>query len=74
MFNIHEYNYIDYAYVITDYKSQGQDAKVAILYAPTHQETLTYNAFNVEITRGQEARAIYTEDLEELKNRSGRNG
>jgi len=66
-FNIHEYNYIDYAYVITDYKSQGQDAKVAIVHAPTQQETRTYNAFNVEVTRGQEAFAIYTDNLEELK-------
>ena len=71
-FNIHEYNYIDYAYVITDYKSQGQDAKVAIVYAPTQQETRTYNAFNVEVTRGQEAFAIYTDDLEELKKQVGK--
>ena len=70
-FNLHNkgdkaYNYIDHAYAISDYKSQGATTKRIIWHAPT-DGPISSNSFYVAITRCKEEVAVYTDDAERLK-------
>ncbi len=69
MFNIkNEYNHVDHAYVISDYKSQGQTAKSVIYHAEVLREReVSFNSFYVGITRGKEDMMVFTDSMEALK-------
>jgi len=62
-----QYNYIDYGYAVTDYKSQGQTSVNVIYHADT-TKGVNYNQAYVAITRGKEDIQIYTDDKEMLQN------
>ena len=61
------YNYIDHAYAITDYKSQGATTQRLLWYAPTDAGPISSNSFYVAITRCKEEVAVYTNDAEVLQ-------
>jgi len=65
-FNVRsQYNYIDYGYAVTAYKSQGQTVDRVLYSADT--KTVNYNQAYVAITRGKYDMKIYTDSKEELK-------
>jgi len=64
-FNLQNYNYIDYGYAITDYKSQGQTSNKVIALADSTQSSL--NSLYVQATRAKFDFKIYTDDKEELR-------
>jgi conjugative relaxase-like TrwC/TraI family protein len=53
-----QYNYIDYGYAVTTYKSQGQTTDKVIYHADTR--TVNYNEAYVAMTRGRYDMKIYT--------------
>ena len=61
------YNYIDHAYAITDYKSQGATTQRLLWYAPTDAGPISSNSFYVAITRCKEEVAVYTNDADALQ-------
>jgi conjugative relaxase-like TrwC/TraI family protein len=61
------FNYIDHAYAITDYKSQGATTQRLLWYAPTDAGPLSSNSFYVAITRCKEEVGVYTDNAEALK-------
>ncbi len=65
--NTRKYNYIDYAYAITDYKSQGVTANNVAILADT--DIATYNSFYTQITRAKFSAKIYTQNKELLLNK-----
>ena len=60
------YNYLDHAYAVTDYKSQGQTSKRVIFHANTEKPT-SYNSFYVAMTRGKDDVQVYTNGAEKLR-------
>ena len=61
------FNYIDHAYAITDYKSQGATTQRLLWYAPTDAGPLSSNSFYVAITRCKEEVGVYTDNAETLR-------
>ena len=61
------FNYIDHAYAITDYKSQGATTQRLLWYAPTDAGPLSSNSFYVAITRCKEEVGVYTDNAEALR-------
>lgn len=66
-FNIEKYNYIDHAYAVTDYKSQGQTSKEVIFHTDTREQASSYNSFYVSTSRGKDDVRVFTDDKEEMK-------
>ncbi|MEM1692449.1 MAG: MobF family relaxase [Thermofilaceae archaeon] len=58
--NMKKYNFFDYGYCITTYKSQGMSVKNVIAIDDTN---MNYNHFYVAISRGKENFTLYTNDL-----------
>lgn len=67
-FNIHDYKYLDHAYAITDFASQGKTTNKIIAVA--NSLAASFNDFYTQITRARFEAFIFTDDLEELKNRA----
>lgn len=67
-FNAKENNYFDYAYAITDYKSQGMSIKKVQVLGDSMMANL--NAFYVQITRAKQELKFYTKNLEEFIERA----
>jgi conjugative relaxase-like TrwC/TraI family protein len=65
-FNVDEYNYIDNAYAVTTYKSQGQSVNDVYYHADTTKD-VNYNEFYVSLTRSRNDIHIYTDDKETLR-------
>lgn len=66
-FNIkNQYNYIDYGYAVTDYKSQGSTASNVLYHCDTKKE-ISFNQAYVALTRGKEDVQIYTDNKEAFK-------
>lgn len=76
--NMRKYNYIDHAYAVTTYKSQGQSVNKVIYEADSKSNLLTKNDFLVGITRGKQNISVYVDKYDktskqikkEQKNRS----
>ena len=66
-FNINEYNYIDYAYAITDIKSQGVSANSVLVLANSRMSSK--NSFYVQVTRAKEKIEVVTDNQELLQER-----
>jgi len=66
-FNINEYNYIDYAYAITDIKSQGVSANSVLVLA--NSRISSKNSFYVQVTRAKECIEVVTDNQELLQER-----
>lgn len=66
-FNINEYNYIDYAYAITDIKSQGVSANYVLVLANSRMSSK--NSFYVQVTRAKENIEVVTDNQELLQER-----
>jgi ATP-dependent exoDNAse (exonuclease V) alpha subunit len=65
--NLDTYNYLDYGYAITDYKSQGQTSKKVIVFTDSNMANM--NSFYVQVTRAKEELNIYTDDIDNLRDR-----
>lgn len=66
-FNLRQYNYLDHGYAITISKSQGQTADHTVWFVPTGVVAGKLQGSYVAMTRGQYGTAIYTMDLDKLK-------
>jgi conjugative relaxase-like TrwC/TraI family protein len=66
-----KYNYLDYAYCITQFKSQGQTAKKVIAFTDSNMTNL--NSLYVSVTRAKNQAKIYTDDIEKFKEKSMNN-
>ncbi len=64
--NLKEYNYIDHGYATTVYKSQGQTVD-RVSYNAENSRSVSANSFYVAITRGREEARVYTDSLENLR-------
>lgn len=64
-FNINQYNYINYGYALTSYKSQGQTSKRVIVYMDSKMQN--FNSFYVAVTRAEYDLKIFTDDKDVLK-------
>ncbi|MFA7570958.1 MAG: MobF family relaxase [Sulfurimonadaceae bacterium] len=60
-----QYNYFDYGYALTDYKSQGQTAQNVIAMVDSDMSNL--NSFYVQVTRAKEGVKIFTDSIEKLQ-------
>ncbi|OAG28409.1 MobF family relaxase [Thermodesulfatator autotrophicus] len=67
--NLREYNYLDHGYATTVYKSQGQTVDRVIYNAESKSRSVSANSFYVAVTRGREEAKIYTDSLENLRER-----
>lgn len=63
-----KFNYFDYGYAITDYKSQGQTASKVIAVA--NSDMANTNSLLVQVTRAKDEVKIFTDDLEKFKENS----
>lgn len=61
-----QYNYIDHAYAVTAYKSQGQTSTNVIYHADTSKES-SYNEGYVALSRGKDDVKIYTDNKANLQ-------
>ncbi|NEW59904.1 relaxase domain-containing protein [Sulfurovum sp. bin170] len=66
-FSIEDYNYIDYAYAITDIKSQGVSANSVLVLANSRMSSK--NSFYVQVTRAKEKIEVVTDNQELLQER-----
>lgn len=67
-FSSKDYPYIDHAYAITDFASQGKTTNKVIIVA--NSQTATLNDFYTQITRAKYEAHIITDDLETLRERA----
>lgn len=67
-FSSNQYPYIDHAYAITDFASQGKTTDKVIVVA--NAQTASLNDFYTQITRAKYEAHIITDDLETLKERA----
>lgn len=67
-FNTQEYPYIQHAYAITDFASQGKTTNRVI--AVTNANATSFNDFYTQITRAKYEAHIITDDLVKLKERA----
>ncbi|OPY84929.1 MAG: Multifunctional conjugation protein TraI [Smithella sp. PtaU1.Bin162] len=63
--NLNHYNYVDHAYAITDYKSQGGSYSKVIFSALANRVNL--NSFYVAATRAKDDFYLLTDDIDQLK-------
>jgi len=63
--NLNHYNYVDHAYAITDYKSQGGSYSKVIFSALADRVNL--NSFYVAATRAKDDFYLLTDDVDQLK-------
>jgi len=56
--NLKQYNWIDHAYCVTNFKAQGMTVRNVLYFCD--QSNMNYNAFYVAVTRGKENCKIYT--------------
>lgn len=61
-----QYNYIDHAYAVSEYKSQGGTWQNVIVHVDTSKDT-NFNAQYVAQSRGKQDIQIYTNDKAELR-------
>ena len=59
------YNYLDHAYAVTNYKSQGQTSDITI-YSHNSETITNQESFYVATTRAKEETIVYTDDKEAL--------
>ncbi len=59
------YNYLDHAYAVTNYKSQGQTSDITI-YSHNSETITNQESFYVASTRAKEETIVYTDDKETL--------
>jgi ATP-dependent exoDNAse (exonuclease V) alpha subunit len=64
-FNLKNYSYIDHAYSVTSYKSQGCTVDVC-RFVHDHSQQTNYNEAYVAITRARFDAVVYTSDPEKL--------
>ena len=62
--NLNHYNYVDHAYAITDYKSQGGSYSKVIFSALA--ERVNLNSFYVAATRAKDDFYLLTDDVDKL--------
>lgn len=67
-FSSNQYPYIDHAYAITDFASQGKTTDKVIVVA--NAQTASLNDFYTQITRAKYEAHIITDDLETLRERA----
>lgn len=67
-FNTKQYPYIQHAYAITDFASQGKTADRVIAVA--NSQSASFNDFYTQITRARYEAHIITDDLKELQTRA----
>ncbi len=67
-FNTKQYPYIQHAYAITDFASQGKTTDKVIAVA--NSQAASFNDFYTQITRAKYEAHIITDDLQELQNRA----
>jgi ATP-dependent exoDNAse (exonuclease V) alpha subunit len=68
--NLNHYNYIDHAYAITDYKSQGGSYSKVIFSALA--ERVNLNSFYVAATRAKDDFYLLTDDVDQLTKHASR--
>ncbi len=69
-FNTQQYPYIQHAYAITDFASQGKTTDKVIVVA--NSQATSFNDFYTQITRAKYEAHIITDDLKELHVRAAR--
>ncbi len=69
-FNIKQYPYIQHAYAITDFASQGKTTDKVV--AVVNSQSASFNDFYTQITRAKFEAHIITDDLKELQIRATR--
>jgi len=69
-FSTNQYKYINYAYAITDYNSQGKTTDKVIAVA--NSQAASFNDFYTQITRAKHEAVIITDNLKELQERAAR--
>jgi len=67
-FDIRDYKYLDHAYVISDFASQGKTTNKVIAVA--NSQAASFNDFYTQITRAKFEAHIITDDMEELQKRA----
>jgi ATP-dependent exoDNAse (exonuclease V) alpha subunit len=68
--NLNHYNYVDHAYAITDYKSQGGSYSKVIFSALADRVNL--NSFYVAATRAKDDFYLLTDDVDQLTKHASR--
>lgn len=68
-FNLNSYRYIDHAYAVTSYKSQGATVE-QVRWCHDHTQKTNYNEAYVAITRAELDAVVYTSDSNELINQA----
>ncbi|MGV8057599.1 MAG: MobF family relaxase [Smithellaceae bacterium] len=68
--NLNHYNYVDHAYAITDYKSQGGSYSKVIFSALADRVNL--NSFYVSATRAKDDFYLLTDDVDQLTKHASR--
>ena len=68
--NLNHYNYVDHAYAITDYKSQGGSYPTVIFSALA--ERVNLNSFYVAATRAKDDFYLLTDDVDQLTKHASR--
>ncbi|MGB3751948.1 MAG: MobF family relaxase [Arcobacteraceae bacterium] len=66
--NTNEYKYLDHAYAITDFASQGKTTNKVIAVA--NSQAASFNDFYTQITRAKFEAFIFTDNLEDLLQRA----
>ncbi len=68
-FNLNSYRYLDHAYAVTSYKSQGATVE-QVRWCHDHTQKTNYNEAYVAITRAELDAVVYTSDSNELINQA----
>ncbi|MCK9532676.1 MAG: relaxase domain-containing protein [Gammaproteobacteria bacterium] len=69
-FSTNQYKYINHAYAITDFASQGKTTDKVIAVA--NSQAASFNDFYTQITRAKHEAVIITDNLKELQERAAR--
>ena len=69
-FSTNQYKYINHAYAITDFASQGKTTDKVIAVA--NSQSASFNDFYTQITRAKHEAVIITDNLKELQERAAR--
>jgi hypothetical protein len=68
-FNLNSYRYIDHAYAVTSYKSQGATVE-QVRWCHDHTQKTNFNEAYVAVTRAELDAVVYTSDSNELINQA----
>ncbi|MGD9554756.1 MAG: MobF family relaxase [Arcobacteraceae bacterium] len=68
VFSVKDYKYINHAYAITDFASQGKTTDKVIAVA--NSQAASFNDFYTQITRAKNEAVIITDSIEELQKRA----